>query len=230
MAGEQSPGIVDPVGWDLGTVAGTSSTLYVIDQALAAGTDLTVALTWFRHVARIDNGDDVIGAGDFFLVNEELDNLDLEILHEGSPIATSISTVDNLEFLRITVPETGAYQIRVNRLAVDDSGSDELYGLAWYGIPLFETGDFDGDGDVDGDDFLAWQNGFGIASGADLSDGDGDGDGDVDGDDFLIWQNNFGTAGGDAALRGLAAPEPSGLAILLIGIVAGGVRSRVRRP
>ena len=60
--------------------------------------------------------------------------------------------------------------------------------------------DFDHDGDVDGQDFLIWQSGFGTVSGATKSDGDADGDGDVDGSDFLIWQAEFGsTTGGGAA-------------------------------
>jgi hypothetical protein len=67
-------------------------------------------------------------------------------------------------------------------------------------------GDFNSDGGVDGDDFLAWEAGFGIQTGAMLSDGDGDGDGDVDGDDFLIWQSNFGAV--TAAGGGSAAPAP----------------------
>jgi hypothetical protein len=71
-------------------------------------------------------------------------------------------------------------------------------------------GDFDADADVDGNDFLAWQIGFGIQSGATLADGDGDGDGDVDGNDFLIWQGNFGsTAGGGAAATQQAQSSPS---------------------
>src|SRR5262249_16207911 len=46
-------------------------------------------------------------------------------------------------------------------------------------------GDFDGDGDVDGADFVAWQTHFPTASGATRADGDADGDGDVDGADFV---------------------------------------------
>jgi len=63
--------------------------------------------------------------------------------------------------------------------------------------PLF-LGDFDDDGGVDGDDFLAWQQG-GSPNPLSVSDlgnwesyydiiGDNDFDGDVDGNDFLIWQ------------------------------------------
>ena len=70
------------------------------------------------------------------------------------------------------------------------------------------SGDFDGDEDVDGDDFLVWQSGFGITDGATFSDGDGDADGDVDGDDFLIWQSQFGTAsGGGSAVIVSGAPS-----------------------
>ncbi len=57
-------------------------------------------------------------------------------------------------------------------------------------------GDADGDGVVDGNDFLAWQGGFGTAVGATREIGDFNGDGAVNGDDFLIWQSNFGATAG----------------------------------
>ena len=74
------------------------------------------------------------------------------------------------------------------------------------------SGDFDSDGDVDGDDFLVWQNGFPTSTGATLLDGDADADGDVDGDDFLMWQNNFPYP---AALS--SVPEPNSLVLLAMG-------------
>lgn len=85
------------------------------------------------------------------------------------------------------------------------------------GIP----GDYDDDGDVDGDDFLIWQNHFPQSSDADMSDGDADGDGDVDGDDFLIWQNHFSSSGGLAT-----TPEPASLGVLVLG---GFLMLRLRR-
>ena len=89
--------------------------------------------------------------------------------------------------------------------------------------PGFEA-DFDGDGDVDGDDFLAWQTGFGTPSGAMKSQGDYDNDGDVDGDDFLGWQDEFGSP---AAGNGSGAvPEPSSLALLAAGAGALAFRRR----
>ena len=54
------------------------------------------------------------------------------------------------------------------------------------------TGDFDGDGDVDGRDFLAWQRGYGMTTGAALANGDSNADGDVDGEDLATWQETYG--------------------------------------
>lgn len=51
--------------------------------------------------------------------------------------------------------------------------------------------DFNGDGDIDGSDFLAWQRGFGIAAGALNAEGDADGDGDVDANDLQAWQASY---------------------------------------
>jgi hypothetical protein len=75
-------------------------------------------------------------------------------------------------------------------------------------------GDFDSDGDVDGNDFLVWQGGFGIPSGATSADGDADSDGDVDGNDFLIWQSNFG-ASAEGGTSHVTVPE---LATLPLGV------------
>ncbi len=54
------------------------------------------------------------------------------------------------------------------------------------------SADFDADGDVDGNDFLAWQRGLGAAGNATAEDGDADGDQDVDGDDLATWKVQFG--------------------------------------
>ena len=55
------------------------------------------------------------------------------------------------------------------------------------------SADFDGDDDVDGRDFLAWQRGFGKPNAA-KTDGDADNDLDVDGADLGLWQLEYGTA------------------------------------
>ncbi len=55
------------------------------------------------------------------------------------------------------------------------------------------SADFDSDGDVDGADFLAWQQGFGVANGAMLGDGDANGNGVVDQADLVVWERQLGT-------------------------------------
>ena len=123
------------------------------------------------------------------------------------------------------------------------TGSLAGYTLLTVGI----TGDFDGDGDVDGADYLAWQRGetpnplnaseltgwennFGFPF-----EGDFDTDGDVDGADFLawqrgqspdplsaedlaLWQNQFNS--GAAAPATTAVPEPTSLVLAVLGMLA----------
>jgi hypothetical protein len=104
-----------------------------------------------------------------------------------------------------------------------DNGTWQLeYNPHSFLLRVLAAADFNSDGNVDGDDFLAWQNGFGIMQGATRNDGDADGDGDVDGDDFLVWQTEFGIVGGSSS----AVPEPTGL---LIAAMLGGGLLAVRR-
>jgi hypothetical protein len=86
-------------------------------------------------------------------------------------------------------------------LVVIDSDGDYNDGANWqastntHGTPgAAETtipGDFDGNGDVDGNDLGIWETSYATTSNATSSDGDTDSDGDVDGFDFLAWQRNF---------------------------------------
>jgi hypothetical protein len=55
------------------------------------------------------------------------------------------------------------------------------------------SADFDGDGDVDGRDFLLWQRGYGKSTDAQLSDGNSDDDGDTDVSDLAAWQVAYGS-------------------------------------
>jgi hypothetical protein len=57
--------------------------------------------------------------------------------------------------------------------------------------PSPSSADFDGDGDVDGNDFLGWQVGLSTNDAARI-DGDANGDGAVDGADLTIWRDQFG--------------------------------------
>lgn len=57
-----------------------------------------------------------------------------------------------------------------------------------------ETGDFNNDAVVDGNDFLAWQRGLGSTN-AQRADGDSNSDGDVDAGDLAVWRQQFGQGG-----------------------------------
>jgi hypothetical protein len=94
-------------------------------------------------------------------------------------------------------------------------------------------GDFDNDDDTDGQDFLAWQQGFGISSGASGVDGDADADSDVDMDDFDIWQANYNMAQGGGTQGTLAqatftVPEPTSMVIVAVAFAMVAVSLRVQ--
>jgi hypothetical protein len=80
-------------------------------------------------------------------------------------------------------------QLRVDTLLIADQSA----------IP----GDFDGDGDIDGRDFLAWQRGESTIPGStgDLND----------------WQTNYGPG----QLSAFLVPEPTSLLVVIFGIIMG---------
>jgi len=83
--------------------------------------------------------------------------------------------------------------------------------------------DFDGDGDVDGADFLTWQHNFN--SGTLQSKGDADFDGDVDSDDLGQWESQFGGAAPQGSVQ--TVPEPATL-LLGLGLLLTATASRRR--
>ena len=87
------------------------------------------------------------------------------------------------------------------------SGNEEVTGTIEYLTGGGQPGDFDGDGDVDGLDFLVWQREDGSASG------------------LLDWQNNYGVS--SVAPAGGVVPEPGAL-LLSSFCVSFFASSRVR--
>jgi hypothetical protein len=86
-------------------------------------------------------------------------------------------------------------------------------------------GDNDGNGTVDGRDFLIWQRQFGM-TGSNLA-GDSNGDGAVDDFDLLLWRQNHGAQLAAGALARIQVPEPTGMAIALLGIASLGFLLRL---
>jgi hypothetical protein len=98
----------------------------------------------------------------------------------------------------------------------------------FFSLSATEDADFDGDGDVDGNDFLAWQGGHGIDDGsASLGDGDANGDGNVNAADLAIWSGQFGSSGSATAALN-TVPEPTSVALLAFAIVASSLLTRQR--
>jgi len=74
------------------------------------------------------------------------------------------------------------------------------------------SADFDRDLNVDGGDFLAWQRGFNLSSGAIKGDGDANGNGGVNSTDLALWEAQFGQPLpliGGLAVASTAIPEPA---------------------
>jgi hypothetical protein len=92
-----------------------------------------------------------------------------------------------------------------------------------------DSADFSADGDVDGDDLLIWQRGFGT-DGATDAEGDADGDGMVDQTDLGVWQNQFGAM---ALIDGSqSVPEPRADLLVVFVVLFGAICSAqcMRRP
>jgi hypothetical protein len=108
--------------------------------------------------------------------------------------------------------------------ATDEALATDIYISSMQITSSAATGDFDGDGDKDGSDFLRWQRGLGIATGAALGQGDSNGDGDVDAMDLSAWKTQFGTS--VAAASGV--PEPASVALALAGVAGVAYLGRTR--
>jgi hypothetical protein len=86
-----------------------------------------------------------------------------------------------------------------------------------------DDADFDQDGDVDGADFLTWQQNVGAVGSGTLATGDANGDFNVDGADLDIWETQFGMPAPVGAI-----PEPATAALALVAAVGLLARSRNR--
>ena len=76
-------------------------------------------------------------------------------------------------------------------------------------------GDYDFDGEVDGDDLLVWQNSIGSTVNAEA---DGNGNGIVDAADLAIWRANYGASAIASSLA--TVPEPSAIALACLALLA----------
>ena len=157
---------------------------------------------------RGDEYDAMIVSGDFTLDGS------LDVLPIGGFVPQAGDLFDIFDFEPMNL--SGLFDVvNLPALASDmEWDQSNLYTTGELLVSLSQiAGDFDSDGDVDGDDFLLWQRNFPVLDGtAGSSSGDANGDGNVDGDDFLVWQRNFPYSTAISSV-----PEPNSLALLVLG-------------
>ena len=191
----------------LGTLALSGANTYAGDTALEAGT-LRLA------------GANLSNAADVYLTTGGL--LDLTF-SAGTPDVIDSLFVDGLSQQAGVWGAVGSGAQFTSPLI---TGTGLLEVTTYIAPPAPVPGDFDGNGTVEAADLTAWQNGYGMPTGANAGNGDGDADGDVDGNDLLVWQQNLGQTNGSpaAAANAAAVPEPSAVALMLVAM--GGLLGR----
>lgn len=214
-AAEHEVGNVPNIGWDFGTIGGAGSyNIYYLNQPLAAGAVVAATLCWDIRVETIspNPNNHLDGFFDYQDLSQVMNDLDIYLMPSGSNpddienfIWGSVSSVDNVEHIFFPIQTAGLYQLVVANTSFG-LGDSEDYGFAWWAGEAI-PGDFDGDGDVDGDDLTMWKGSIGT------SEADANGDGASDGNDFLAWQRNFGTG-----VPVTAIPESSSAMLLLVGL------------
>jgi hypothetical protein len=147
-------------------------------------------------------------------------------LDEGGPVTQFLAGVDNFVGFVLDTGDFGWIRVQYDATspgtltfldgAYEDSGAPIIAGG---GGATEDSADFDDDGDVDGEDFLAWQRGVGALGTGTLASGDANGDLDVDGDDLAIWRTQFGGAGSLGAVTAIPEPAACVLAAWLVAAV-----------
>ena len=101
------------------------------------------------------------------------------------------AAVYNIQF-NLGLGDAAEHHVWIDTIAVDNTAFSTARFDGYQTIVIGPTlrADFDGDGDVDLDDFVILKTNFGISPPAN---GDADGDGDVDLDDFVILKTEFGS-------------------------------------
>ena len=163
----------------------------------------------------------------FVLENPDEDTLTTVLDVDGNIFhVNAMGDVEEGDSFQILVADTitGTPTIATEGWSFDPATGSVVFGTVGPACDPNTQGDLDGNGMVEFADFLVLSNNFGQDV-ADHTAGDIDCSGDVAFADFLIMSSNFGTAVGAEAS---SVPEPSGLSLLCIAALAGGLIRRRR--
>ena len=137
------------------------------------------------------------------------------VLHSGSTLRIP-ETIDVVVYDGVT-----DQFVHLNPLLAQAGTNQISFGDGF--LQLAKPGDFDFDGDVDGNDFLKWQRTLGTSD----SMADGDDSGTVGPEDLAIWKNHYGEVAGSTS-SSTTVPEPSALILLLAMASVACRRERIR--
>jgi hypothetical protein len=180
--------------------------------------NLDVDSTSVFELVDVDGRIDPSGAVEFQFATEEIADLfassftlDSFFVEEGSPVS------DVTPFTLLTFSATSP--ARTFDVTLNNDRTFTTFAHA--------AGDANGDGWVDGLDYLIWAGNFGDDPADDPpgspGNGDFDDDGNVDGLDYLAWAGNYGTH-----TSSVAVPEPGTWGLLLWGLTTLAARRRRR--
>jgi hypothetical protein len=198
-AGEHSPGSSSPKGWDYGIQDDEFSNYPYMFTNLNEGDYVAATLAWDRILFLEFGGSEYVPNDSF--IDAGFWNLDLHLVNigTGETVASSTSSVENLEHIFARIPTTGTYRLDVD-LNEEDGNYNVPYALAWWSGPDLSNqtaqGDFNSDGNVDAADYVMWRKNNGSSM------------------EYDEWVENFGSSSGS----GGAAPEPAALVFVAIAL------------
>lgn len=210
-----------------------------IQQTLAATLQLRTRYTLTVEVGNIASGVSVVQpfAGFGFFDLRGFPGYRIDLLAGATVIASDNDTLnpDEGEFLTSTFDvvigndhdeDDESLTIRLvnlNQQDINDPVIDlevDFDDIRLDATPL-SSADFDGDGDVDGNDLATWQTAYGVSAA-----GDATGDGESNGADFLAWQRQF-TVGAELMAASVAVPEPGCVSLMAVALMIG-ICKRIR--
>ena len=126
----------------------------------------------------------------------------------STPVSFYIDDMTNPLLVHSVVSLTGINLIELNGAFGPTPGYFDDVSVSSV-VPLL--GDYNGNGVVDAADYVVWRNGLGTT---------------FQQSDYNVWRQNFGKTGGSGAgaTASAAVPEPAGIAMLIVGMLAACLR------